>query len=46
MEKSNFALISALYDTATGGLYNDVYFPIIKYTVVTLFYDEKLLYNF
>lgn len=42
MEKSNFALISALYDTTSGGLYNDVYFPIIKYTVVNLFYDEKL----
>lgn len=42
MQKSNFALISALYDNANAGLYSDVYFPIIKYTIVSLFYDERL----
>jgi hypothetical protein len=33
----NYALISALYNSKTGGLYSDVYFPIIKYTIVQLF---------
>lgn len=41
MRKSNFALISALYDSKSGGLYADVYFPIIKYTIVSLFYQEE-----
>lgn len=33
----NYALISALYASGTNGLYSDVYFPIIKYTIVQLF---------
>lgn len=33
----NYALISALYANKTSGLYSDVYFPIIKYTIVQLF---------
>lgn len=33
----NYALISALYANKKGGLYSDVYFPIIKYTIVQLF---------
>lgn len=37
MRKSDFALISALYDSKNGGLYSDVYFPIIKYTIISLF---------
>ena len=41
MRKSDFALISALYDSKNGGLYSDVYFPIIKYTLVNLFYQKK-----
>lgn len=41
MNKSNFSLISALYSTKSAGLYNDVYFPIIKYAVVTLYYDKS-----
>lgn len=36
MEKSNYALISALYPSANG-LYSDIYFPIIKYALVSLF---------
>lgn len=40
MKKSDFALISALYDSKRGGLYSDVYFPIIKYTIVSLFYQK------
>lgn len=41
MRKSDFALISALYDSKGGGLYADVYFPIIKYTIVSLFYQKE-----
>lgn len=41
MRKSDFALISALYDNKRGGLYADVYFPIIKYTIVSLFYQKE-----
>lgn len=33
----NYALISALYASRTKGLYSDVYFPIIKYTLIQLF---------
>lgn len=38
----NYALISALYSNKTGGLYSDVYFPIIKYTIVQLFNQKSL----
>ena len=38
----NYALISALYNSKTGGLYSDVYFPIIKYTIVQLF-NQKVM---
>lgn len=41
MEKSNFALISALYSSEGAGLYNDVYMPIIKYTIVSLYYATQ-----
>ena len=40
MDKSNFALISALYDTKGADLYNDVYFPIIKYEIVNQYYTQ------
>lgn len=36
-QNTNYALISALYNSKTGGFYSDVYFPIIKYTIVQLF---------
>lgn len=47
MKKSTFSLIAVLYDNQNAGLYNDVYFPIIKYTIVTLFYqkDRKGYYS-
>lgn len=47
MKKSTFSLIAVLYDNQKAGLYNDVYFPIIKYTIVTLFYqkDKKEYYS-
>ena len=41
MNKSNFALISALYDTKGADLYNDVYFPIIKYEIVNQYYTQS-----
>ena len=37
MEKTNYALISALYSNTNHGLYSDIYFPIIKYAIVNLF---------
>ncbi len=37
MEKSNYALISALYSNSNYVLYSDIYFPIIKYALVGLF---------
>ena len=46
MEKSqdiNYALISALYANKRSGLYSDVYFPIIKYTIVQLFNRKSLI---
>lgn len=35
--RSNFALISALYESKDGGLYSDIYFPIMKYVIVKLY---------
>ena len=37
----NYALISALYANESVGLYSDVYFPIIKYTIVQLFIQNN-----
>lgn len=36
-QKSNYALISALYANETKGLYSDIYFPIIKYSIAKIF---------
>ena len=36
MERTNFALITALYANQSRGLYSDIYFPIIKYAVVKI----------
>ncbi len=36
MTKNNFALMSVLYDNAGADLYNDIYFPIIKYGIATI----------
>lgn len=41
MEKSNYALISALYSNTKHGLYSDIYFPIIKYAIVNQFAKRK-----
>lgn len=41
MERSNYALISALYASKTRGLYSDIYFPIIKYAIVKLYASQE-----
>lgn len=41
MEKTNYALISALYASGNKGLYSDIYFPIIKYAIVEIFSKHK-----
>lgn len=41
MEKTNFALISALYSNRDHGLYSDIYFPIIKYAITRIFSEHK-----
>lgn len=40
MNKTNYALITALYDTKGADLYNDVYFPIIKYEIVNKYHSQ------
>lgn len=40
MTKTNYALITALYDTKGADLYNDVYFPIIKYEIVNQYHTQ------
>lgn len=37
MEKTNYALISALYANKSMGLYSDIYFPIMKYAIVKIY---------
>lgn len=41
MDKSNLSLITALVDTEDSNLYRDIYFPIIKYVVVDMYYEDK-----
>ena len=41
MTLRDFSLISVLYDAKEGGLYKDVYFPIIKYSLVSLFHQDE-----
>lgn len=38
----NYALITALYASQTHGLYSDVYFPIIKYSISQLYQQKSL----
>ena len=40
MNRCNFSLIATLYNTSNAGFYNDIYFPIIKYAITTLFYQR------
>lgn len=41
MQKIEFALISALYNAKGVDLYKEIYFPIIKYSVVEMYYDQQ-----
>lgn len=41
MTLRDFSLISVLYDAKGSGLYKDVYFPIIKYSLVSLFRKDE-----
>lgn len=41
MDKTNLSLITALVDTEDSNLYRDIYFPIIKYVVVDMYYEDK-----
>ncbi len=40
MQKSNYALVSALYANKSKGLYSDIYFPIIRYALVKIFIQK------
>lgn len=39
-EKAKYALITALYNDQSRGLYSDIYFPIIKYAIVKIYCSE------
>lgn len=40
MHKIEFALIAALYDSKNANFYRDIYFPIIKYSIVEMYYEN------
>ena len=40
MQKIEFALIAALYDSKNANFYRDIYFPIIKYSIVEMYYEN------
>lgn len=40
-DRSNYALISALYADKKRGLYSDIYFPIIKYAILMLYGEAE-----
>ena len=40
MNSTNFALITALYDTKGADLYNEIYFPIINYELVNQYNNQ------
>lgn len=46
MKKSNFALITALYTDKSRGLYKDIYFPIIRYSILKIFGKREEAYPF
>lgn len=46
MERSNYALVSALYADKSRGLYSDIYYPIIKYAVVKLYAQKPGVDNY
>lgn len=45
MNQSNYALLTALYDSQSSELYKDIYFPIIKYSIFLLYQNKQILPN-
>lgn len=43
MNQSNYALLTALYDTQDANFYKDIYFPIIKYGIFLLYRNQAAL---
>lgn len=41
MNQSNYALLTALYDSQSLDFYKEIYFPIIKYGIFLLFQNQK-----
>ena len=41
MNQSNYALLTALYDSQSSDFYKDIYFPIIKYSIFLLYKEQK-----
>lgn len=41
MNQSNYALLTALYDSQSSDFYKEIYFPIIKYGIFLLFQNQK-----
>ena len=46
MDKSNYALITALYDTQASDFYKDIYFPAIKYGLFLLYNKQVDITNY
>ena len=40
-ERAKYALITALYNDKSRGLYSDIYYPIIKYAVIKIFNNDN-----
>lgn len=40
MQKIEFALIAALYDSKNANFYRDIYFPIIKYSIAEMYFEN------
>lgn len=41
MNQSNYALLTALYDSQSSDFYKDIYFPIIKYSIFLLYKKQE-----
>lgn len=41
MNQSNYALLTALYDSQSSEFYKDIYFPIIKYGIFLLYKEQN-----
>ena len=45
-ERAKYALITALYNDKSRGLYSDIYYPIIKYAVIKIFNNDNTSEHF